>query len=136
MKARGPIAFVVVVGVVAGCGSEGGNEGAASQEPATQLEIAVAGDGSHEHWSLTCSPSGGDHPDPEAACSALAQHADSLRPVPADTACTQIYGGPQTATVEGTIDGKPFEGSFDRRNGCEIARWESLQPLLVVRGGA
>ena len=44
--------------------------------------------------------------------------------------CTDIFGGPQTATVEGTIRGKAVSARFARRNGCEIARWEAASPLL------
>ena len=108
----------------------------ASTGAETRLEIAVTGGGTDERWTLTCGPEGGDHPDPEAACAAIAEHADALDPLAGDVACTQLYGGPQEADVEGTIAGEQYRGSFNRRNGCEIARWEQLQPLLVVRGGA
>lgn len=90
-------------------------------------------------YSLTCGPTGGDHPDPDAACSALANAASAepspLDPVPADVACTEIYGGDQTAVVEGTIDGEPVRAELSRTNGCEIARWDALVALLVEPGG-
>jgi hypothetical protein len=49
-----------------------------------------------------------------------------LAPVPANTPCTMIYGGPQKATITGTVDGQPVNATFDRTNGCEITRWEKL----------
>ena len=131
-------AVAVLVISVAACGSEQdeAEDGAGGAEPQTVLEIRVTDEDAEERWDLTCEPAGGDHPDPEAACTALAQHRDALSPFPPETACTQQYGGPQEATVEGTIEGERFRGTFSRRDGCEIARWEALRPLLVVRGGA
>ena len=51
-------------------------------------------------------------------------------PVPADQMCTQIYGGPETATVRGTWQGERVDASFSRQNGCEIARWDAAAGLL------
>ena len=49
---------------------------------------------------------------------------------PTDRMCTQIYGGPEVATVEGTIDGQPVRTTVRRNDGCGIADWELLTPLL------
>jgi hypothetical protein len=45
-------------------------------------------------------------------------------------ACTQIYGGPQTARVTGTIDGVKVDRRFTRTNGCEIADFDRAGELL------
>lgn len=47
-----------------------------------------------------------------------------------DVACTQIFGGPETATIKGTLRGEPVDASFARSDGCEIARWDKVKPLL------
>ena len=47
-----------------------------------------------------------------------------------DRACTQIYGGPQTARVTGTIDGVKLDRRFTRTNGCEIADFTRAAALL------
>ena len=57
-------------------------------------------------------------------------YSEALQPVPPNTACTMIYGGPETATVVGEVDGKDVYLSFARTNGCELARWEALQQAL------
>jgi hypothetical protein len=44
--------------------------------------------------------------------------------------CTQQYGGPEEATVKGTIDGQRVNASINRRDGCGIAEWNLLTPLL------
>jgi hypothetical protein len=101
----------------------------------TDLTITQTSGAAGGTWHLTCQPSGGDHPDPAGACQALQRSgAAALAEVPPSTACTQIYGGPQTATVTGTRNGEPVNARFKRTNGCEIARWDSLVPLLPKPG--
>lgn len=86
--------------------------------------------------TLTCDPVGGTHPAAAAACAALAEHgAQALAPTPTDTACTEIYGGAQTATVTGTWRGEEVDASFSRVNGCEIDRWQNLSALFDTVGG-
>jgi hypothetical protein len=48
--------------------------------------------------------------------------------------CTQQFGGPEEATVEGTIDGRQVNVSINRRDGCGIAEWNLLTPLLGSPG--
>ena len=52
--------------------------------------------------------------------------------MPQEAVCTQIYGGDETATVTGVVRGQQVDASFNRTNGCEIARWEALAPLLAL----
>ncbi len=136
--------------LLSGCGSPTGppdgqaepsSPSDAEQHPRTELTVeravsdpdAPAGlDGfSPGVWTLTCEPAGGDHPDPEAACAALAEAGvDVFAPVPEDQPCTLVYGGPETATVTGHVAGTPVDAEFSRENGCEIDRWERVGPLL------
>jgi hypothetical protein len=44
--------------------------------------------------------------------------------------CTQIYGGPERARITGAIGARHVDRSFARRNGCEIADWERVRPLV------
>jgi hypothetical protein len=53
-----------------------------------------------------------------------------FRPVPAGVACTQIYGGSQTALVTGTFRGRRVRATFNRHDGCEIARWNAVRFLF------
>jgi len=70
-------------------------------------------------------------PGDSAACRALAQlDPKVLEPTPGNVACTQQYGGPQIATVEGTLRGKPVDAKLSRVNGCEIARWQDARAFL------
>lgn len=67
--------------------------------------------------------------DEQAACLALADPAVVTRLVegpPADQVCTEQYGGPDVATITGTIDDQPIDATIDRTNGCGIADWDDL----------
>ena len=89
------------------------------------------GDGRFE---LACHPGSGSHPDVEGACGSLDRGArwgkDPFAPVSPDSVCTMMYGGPATAHVTGTWAGRPVDATFDRSNGCQMARWDRLVPLL------
>lgn len=118
--------------------ADDGKDGDVAQSPATELTITVrtGPEAAERTYTLTCDPAGGDHPDPEAACRALDELADPFAPVPTDVMCTQVYGGPQTAVVTGTLRGEPVDARFDRTDGCQISRWDEHVAILVERGGA
>ncbi|MDQ0787961.1 SSI family serine proteinase inhibitor [Streptomyces sp. B3I8] len=88
-------------------------------------------------YLLRCHPGGGSHPDPGGACATLDRRTtwgrDPFAPVPPDALCTMRYGGPATARVTGTWAGRPVDASYDRVDGCEIARWEALVPVLPAQ---
>ena len=105
------------------------------EDPGTAVAIVVypaSLGGGARRFELACDPPGGTHPRPKQACEALAANVDALEPVPKDVACTQEFGGRDRAEVHGTVDGEEVEASFNRRNGCEIARWDRLAPLLNI----
>jgi Subtilisin inhibitor-like len=135
--------FVLVLALVAllavGCGSEseeGGDAGdtGAEEAPAgTELTITVwlqGRDGASEELTLTCDPPGGTHPNAEEACTALQADPSALDPLPPDSVCTQIYGGPEEAEIVGTLNGEQVNASFSRQNGCEIDRWMRMAGIL------
>ncbi len=106
-------------------------------EAPTELNITVrtGGEPAVRTYTLRCDPAGGDHPDPEGACAALDRAGRPFQPVPKGQACTQIYGGPQTATIQGTWRGALVSASYDRTDGCEIARWNALAAVFGARTG-
>jgi hypothetical protein len=134
---RGLLVLLALSVSLAGCGSGsfGGDDGGTSLTVTYRPQGSESGDS--ETWTLTCDPAGGTLADPETACEHVADGGSELfDPVPLDTACTEIYGGPQVAQVDGTVDGEPVSAAFDRTNGCEISRWEALSPWLLPPGGA
>jgi hypothetical protein len=95
-----------------------------------------------ESFTLVCKDgvpvSGTQHPKPDAACAALKANPSIVirSPRPTDIACTMQYGGPQTATVSGAVDGRGFESMFSLTDGCEISAWEAARDVLGSQGGA
>jgi subtilisin inhibitor-like len=136
--------LAVLVLLLAGCAvtpfSGSSDEGSATAIPTTVPDPTVFltvtvwpnGTGDAVHATLQCDPPGGDHPGAEAACAAVRRNATALQPVRADMACTQQYGGPERARVRGIVDGTDVSAELSRANGCEIARWDSLAPLLAI----
>ena len=96
------------------------------------ITVDATGSGATQTWTLTCDPPGGTHVDPAWAWAALeaAGGVAAFDPVPRDAMCTEIYGGPATAQVTGTVDGQPVNADFSRTNGCEISRWDALGAML------
>ncbi len=65
----------------------------------------------------------------------LCREARALAPLlteepPARRACTQIYGGPETARVRGTVAGHTIDRTFSRHDGCAIEDFERIKPIL------
>jgi hypothetical protein len=67
--------------------------------------------------------------DEQEACATLSEEAAITRLVegpPEDQMCTEIYGGPDVATITGTIDEAAVDATVDRANGCGISDWDDL----------
>ncbi|GEN81042.1 SSI family serine proteinase inhibitor [Actinotalea fermentans] len=113
--------------------------GEPAEPVAADLTVVVdaTGEGATTTYTLTCEPAGGHHPDAEAACAAIAAGGGTaaFAPTPMDVACTEQWGGPQTASVTGTVGGEPVSAAFSRANGCEISRWDTLAPLFGPDAG-
>ena len=126
------MALTALVLLVAGCGDE---EDAASGDP--------SGDGDAE-LTVTLDPDGPGGPEKEASeevsceeasedpgCRAVQDlDASDFDPPPADQPCTEIFGGPDVATVTGELDGERIDAELSRSNGCEIERFDAAVPLL------
>ena len=105
----------------------------ASPSPATalQVEVVASPGAAVRQWTLTCEPTGGDHPTADRACRQLAQEQAPFAPLDPDRACTELYGGPETAVVRGTHAGQPVSLELARTDGCRIAQWDALGAVLA-----
>ncbi len=134
MRSAGGAALLLLLLLApAGCGADAddasndGTGGGSAAATSLRIEVRTAADAEPTTLTLTCDPTGGDHPQAEQACDALAAAGPQvLEPVPDDQVCTMIYGGPQTARVTGTLDGADVDATFSRADGCEIDRWDTL----------
>ncbi len=129
MAPRTALCCLVLLGL-AGCGAEEERGLMPSSAIVTKLDITFDPDGAGgkraSRRSVQCAepPEGGD-----CVFASHLRPAD-FEPVPDDVACTELFGGPETATVSGTLEGRRVDARFARNNGCEIARWEKVAPLL------
>lgn len=123
---------LLVLVSLAGCG---GNT--TSSSASTKLRVTIWPQGENNRkvtYTLACPQATGTLPAARSACSKLRRLGTrAFAPVPANTACTEIYGGPQIARVSGRLAGKSIKANFKRTNGCEIARWSRLAFLFQIR---
>lgn len=124
---------------LAGCGAEqkaDDGSGPGKPAPATQLTVRVDADGDGpaepKQARVFCDQESNERGSPCAAAKSL-RPAD-FEPTPGDVACTELFGGPETATISGTLERERVEGRFSRQDGCEIARWEKVSALLAEAG--
>jgi len=132
-----PLALLLLAAIpLPGCGSAS-SDSETPATPSTSLTITARGEPGAEPIvrTLTCDPAGGTLDDPATACTRLAALAQPFAETPADTACTEIYGGPETATVTGTFEGAALSTRFARTNGCEIERWTMHRFLFPATFG-
>lgn len=127
------VAALLACLTLAACGEDDGEPAAPAPAPAgslAQLTVEVDPDGEDptppRRTTISC-----DAPEDSAVCRALARvKRPTFEPTPGNVACTEIYGGPETATVKGTLRGEPVDARFSRANGCEIARWNDASGIL------
>lgn len=122
-----------------GCGEADDGPSAPAAAGAIELTI-VYDDGSGRKTTGTLTCRGADRRaagalDGRASPAELCKQAEGnaeLLTTPPDKGrqCTQIYGGPETAHVTGTIDGERVDRRFTRTNGCEIADYTRAAGLL------
>jgi hypothetical protein len=145
MRVRALVALVLAAlaaGVVA-CGSD--EESGASDQTLNLTVRVEDGNGKVARATLDCGD-GDSHGSGflEARADEHCRAARGLQrlltvPPPKDQVCTQIYGGPQTAHITGTLAGQSVARDLGLRNGCEIADWQKAAPLLApsgIRAGA
>jgi hypothetical protein len=123
---RSAPALLAAAALFAACGSD---EPTASQGLAN-LTVTLDNDGPKgapaKELKLSC-----DKATDSNACKTVATITQAdLAPTPANMACTQIFGGPETATITGTLRGDAVHARFSRSDGCELQRWKRVQPLL------
>lgn len=142
------LALVVVLAVpAAACADDGEVPTSGTADPGADggggTEVTVVLDGGEFDrvtYTVTCGEGGGtvepEVPgvDPGRACERLADPAVVellVEGPPADRLCTEVWGGPQVATITGRLGGEPVEAEVSRVNGCEIDTWDRLLAGLL-----
>ena len=79
----------------------------------------------------------GTHPNKRAICAAIAKQGTHLfAPVPSGIACSEIYAGPESARITGTVKGVKINSVFNRTDGCQAARWNKARAFFTFPGYA
>jgi hypothetical protein len=112
------IALMVGLGLSAGCGGDA--------EPSAGRLIVVLDDGAGRRVEtpVACT-------DAPELCALVRDILDS----PGDEVCTQIYGGPQTISITGELDGRGIDLLITRTDGCQIHRYERVIAALPATDG-
>jgi hypothetical protein len=139
-------AAVAAIAVLAACGSvaapgsssagasgssSGGGATAPAAAPKASLTITVEnGPGrAISHWTLTCDPVGGTHPDAAAACHQLLALKNPFAPVKTGTECPMILASAKEATFTGTWYGQKVN-SVIKDGGCDLGKWSQLNQVM------
>lgn len=132
---------LAVLAAFAACGDDAGQPGT-SPDSAGSVSLTIAVGTSEVVGALLATLQVDDRAatgtgflaaDPSKAAGALGDETALRRLVdgpPGDQACTEQYGGPDVARITGSIGDATVDTVVDRANGCGIAAWELLQPLL------
>lgn len=81
--------------------------------------------------TLEC-PAASDESEDAELCAWLARegvHVLTAKEEDGRQVCTQQYGGPEVATVTGTIGEAKIDATFSREDGCAISRFDEASPL-------
>jgi hypothetical protein len=141
MLAAGALGWKIIAGGVVFIGALSGGHAVSGHRVANSTSnltvVYHSTSGSQATFKVVCLPrsSTGTHPNKKAICAAIAKQGIRLfAPVPANMMCSQIYGGPQTATIAGTVNGRRMNSTFSRTDGCQVARWNRAKVLFTFPG--
>ena len=139
------IALCLSVAALGGCG-DADDEPAApttTSTPGGAIELSIRyddGAGKPATAILTCRGNvqraggflNGKAPVGELCATARSRSIRALLTSPPDRqrVCTEIYGGPETARVTGSLDVTKVDRRFTRTNGCEIADFARAAAVL------
>jgi hypothetical protein len=122
----------ICVTAAAACGTAStGGDAAASPKVSLSISVTASPGSPAEHWTLTCDPTGGTHPNPAAACADLlrvkAPFASTAQPKGLE--CPMILASSKVATIKGTYFGQPVNTTL-RDGACDLSRWAELGQVV------
>jgi hypothetical protein len=114
-----------------GCGEDENEAAAPTPSAETALVIRLDADGPRgsaraKEATVRCAEG-----DTSRACRAAERLTPAdFGPAPDNVACTEIFGGPETARISGRLRGEPVSTELSRSDGCQINRWHTFAGLL------
>jgi hypothetical protein len=124
---RAALATIAGAALLCGCGGDDESTTAvASTNLVIELDVDGSGGKPPQRTQVLCTEGMTTSPCPQLADLT----ASDLAPVPPQTACTDIFGGPEVVRITGTLRGEAVNATLTRVNGCEIERFGKVLPLL------
>jgi hypothetical protein len=136
MAPRLVLLLCALAALAAGCGDDE-NEATAPPPPraGTALVVRVDADGPRGPGRPKAATVRCREGDTSRACRATERLSTAdFGPRPDNVACTEIFGGPETARITGRLRGEAVSTELSRSDGCEINRWETFAGLLEQVG--
>ena len=119
-----------------GADADAGGDGDGDGDGAGLTVVVDGGEFDRLTYTVTCGAAGAatvvpEVPgvDPASACERLRDPAVVELLVsgpPQDRLCTEVYGGPQVATITGRLAGEAVQAEVSRVDGCQIDTWDRL----------
>jgi hypothetical protein len=133
--ARYLLPAILCVVTAAACGSATSTSSPAKPAAKVSLTVVVTPrpGATPKRWTLRCDPTGGTHPDAQAACRDLLRAKNPFAPIPHGFMCPMIVAGPQKATISGIFFGQHVASNFSKI-GCAGARWAKLGEVFGSAG--
>lgn len=138
--ARGPriraiaaSSLIAVTGsvAIAACGTTPAPGTGAAAKPKVSLHVTEMST-SHKatkHWTLTCDPTGGTHPNADAACKALQGIKNPFAKPAAGTNCPMILANQPSFIISGTWHGQHVSKTI-LDGGCSMATWNAINKVM------
>ena len=133
------LALLLTLAFALGCGEEDGDAASSSRAPepppgewAADVRVTFDRDGDGGADARTVRLQCPSERRATACRRLRALSPAAFLPKPASVACTELYGGPQTGRIRGTVGGRRVDGRYERTDGCEIGRFDRVRPVLRV----
>lgn len=117
--------------LLAGCGADS-RAAAPGASASTSVRVTLDGDGDGGGGARTVGLSCPSARRASACRRLRALPRSAFRPVEPGAICTQIYAGPQTGAIRGTVRGRRVNARYKRTDGCEEARWRRVAAILRI----
>jgi hypothetical protein len=139
-SARGPrlraiaaSSLIAITGsvAIAACGTSPAPGTGAAAKPKVSLhvtEMSTSGKAT-KHWTLSCDPAGGTHPDAAAACKSLLGIKNPFTKPAAGTMCPMILANQPSFIINGTWYGKHVSKTI-LDGGCTGAVWNTINKVM------
>ena len=122
---------LLAAAALAGCGSDEGTQAAGPTGELANLVVTVDDDGARGRRQAASAQAQLREADRQQGLRRGRGLSGGLRRLPGDMACTDIFGGPETASVSGELRGEAVDGDFNARTAARSRAGRRSSALLA-----